>query len=344
MNTPLRTNRSTWADARPLLASMRDVRDGAVDTPRPFAENRNYFMAAIRRRTLLPILASAAAAPAVVPIAAQAALDKRPGPPLVPLRVASYNIAAGSGGAGGDAVFDLDRTIGVLRSADADVVALQEVDRHWGERSQWRDLIGEIATALGMRSFFAPIYSLDPPEPCAPRREYGLAILSKHPIVETVNHELTRLATIADGSPEPVPMPGFPEAVIVVHGARVHVHSTHLDYRGDPAVRTAQVAETLEILGRDPVGSPGILMGDFNALPDAPELAPLWEELADAWDATSEGAGMTYPAQAPSKRIDYIALRGGITVEAIEVPEDSLVRDASDHRPVVADLLVPRGR
>lgn len=51
----------------------------------------------------------------------------------VPLRIATYNIHAG---AGSDGVFDLDRQAAALRALDADVIGLQEVDVHWGARSQ----------------------------------------------------------------------------------------------------------------------------------------------------------------------------------------------------------------
>ncbi|MBT2882619.1 endonuclease/exonuclease/phosphatase family protein, partial [Streptomyces sp. McG6] len=112
-----------------------------------------------------------------------------------PLRVATYNIHAG---AGEDEVFDLDRQVRALRSLDADVIGLQEVDVHWGERSQWRDLARELAHRLGMHVAFAPIYSLDP-EPAAgttpPRREFGVAVLSRHPVLRVRNHEITRLST-----------------------------------------------------------------------------------------------------------------------------------------------------
>ncbi|WP_193106798.1 endonuclease/exonuclease/phosphatase family protein [Brachybacterium sp. FME24] len=295
----------------------------------------------IRRRAVLPILAA-------VPLTALAAPGMTPGaqaaPPPVPLRVATYNIAAGSGGAGGDARFDLERTIGVLRSLEADVIALQEVDRHWGERSEYRDLIGEIARDLGMRDLFAPIYSHEPEAPGDPRREYGLAILSRFPVVASTNHELTRLSTQdPDPDPDAAKLPGFAEAVLEVKGARIHVYSTHLDYRGDPTLREIQVAETQEILAADGPGASRILMGDLNAPPEAPELGPLWSDLTDVWDAAGAGEGLTYPAAAPTKRIDYVTVSAGIEVLAAHVAQDDLALEASDHRPVVADLLVPRG-
>ncbi|MFF2853008.1 endonuclease/exonuclease/phosphatase family protein [Streptomyces sp. NPDC058001] len=253
----------------------------------------------------------------------------------VPLRVASYNLHAG---AGTDNVFDLDRQEAVLRGLRADVIGLQEVDVHWGDRSQWRDMAGELAQRLGMRVYFAPIYSFDPPAAGEPRREYGLAVLSRYKIRSAENHDLTRLST-QDPNPVPAPAPGFPEVVVKVRGVPVHVYVTHLDYRGDPSVRIAQVADTRRIMAEDcdPRGTcpARILLGDFNAQPTAPELAPLWKELTAA-----DPGGPTYPAQNPTQRIDYVA----VSHDTVRVRDAAVVETlASDHRPVVADLTIRRG-
>ncbi|MET7644846.1 endonuclease/exonuclease/phosphatase family protein [Streptomyces sp. NPDC005426] len=285
----------------------------------------------LRRRTVEVLLAAGLLGTALAPPAAAA--GHGPGQ-LVPLRVATYNIHAG---AGMDNVFDLDRQVAELRSLDADVIGLQEVDVHWGDRSQGRDLAAELAERLGMRVSFAPIYSLDPVAPGAPRREFGVAVLSRYRIVSAENHALTRLST-QDPNPVPAPAPGFGEVVLRVKGVPVHVYATHLDYRGDPSVRIAQVADTRRIMAEDrtserrPVHQ--ILLGDFNAGPAAPELAPLWETLDDA-----EPGGLTYPALNPVQRIDYVAVsKGTVRVRDAAVAETL----ASDHRPVVADLLLRR--
>ena len=254
---------------------------------------------------------------------------------LVDLRVVAYNIAAG---AGVDRGFDVERQIETLRALDADIIGLQEVDVHWDARSQWRDLATEIADGLGMEVFFAPIYDLDPPADGQPRRQFGVAVLSRYPILAAENHPITRLSTQVP-NPVPQPAPGFPEVVVNVAGAHVHVYATHLDYRGDPTVRQMQVADMLRIMGEDR-GRRQILVGDFNARPDAPELAPLWAYVDDAWTlANGSEPGYSYPADAPDRRIDYVTVSPRITVRSAHVPHTL----ASDHRPVVADLTVTRG-
>ncbi|MFZ4162842.1 endonuclease/exonuclease/phosphatase family protein [Streptomyces griseoincarnatus] len=274
---------------------------------------------------LLAALLSLTATPAT---AAEDATPSGSGAPAVPLRVATYNIHAG---AGEDQVFDLDRTAAALRDLRADVIGLQEVDVHWGERSDFTDEARALAEKLRMRVFFAPIYDLDPAAEGGERRQYGVAVLSRHPVLHAENHEITRLST---QTPDlvPAPAPGFAEIVISVKGVRTHVYSTHLDYRADPSIHAAQVDDMLGILadGR----GPGVLVGDFNAEPSAPELAPLWHTLRDA----APDAGLTYPAIAPQKRIDLITVSDGITVTGARTH----ATDASDHRPVVADLRLPR--
>lgn len=250
-----------------------------------------------------------------------------PRPKPVSLRVLSFNIHTGIGS---DGTLDLARTAEAIRTTRADVVALQEVDVHWDARSDFRDQARELAGLLAMRVFFAPIYDLDPLTPDAPRRQYGVAVLSRFPVLHTENHEITRLST-QDPDAVPAPAPGFAEAVVLVRGVPVHVYSTHLDYRADPAVRELQVADTLRIMSAD--RGPQVLLGDFNAEHDAPALAPLWTVLTDA-----APAGATYPAAAPTKRIDFVTVSEGVRVRSATVPETL----ASDHRPVLAELSVRR--
>jgi endonuclease/exonuclease/phosphatase family metal-dependent hydrolase len=109
------------------------------------------------------------------------------------------------------------------------------------------------------------------------------------------------------------------------------VYCTHLDHRPDPAVRRVQVAETLDILAADRPGANQVLLGDLNAEPAAPELAPLWTVLRDTGDGRP-----TYPADAPVKRIDFVTVSPNVRATRTEVLDST----ASDHRPVVAELLV----
>lgn len=244
--------------------------------------------------------------------------------PPVGLRVMTYNIQAGGG--------NLDSIAAVIRSSGATLVALQEVDVHWDKRSGFADQATELAGKLGVQMRFAPIYRLPGADSASPPRQYGVALLSRYPIIAFTNHTITRLSTQSTNA-SPTPMPGFLEATIDVRGRRVRVFNTHLDYRGDPTVRRLQVSESLAIIGD--AATPVLLFGDLNAVPTAPELQPLFARLHDGWPDIA-GVGFTYPAVKPVRRIDYVLVSEHFRVIYARVPDTR----ASDHRPVVMDLLI----
>lgn len=240
--------------------------------------------------------------------------------PGASLTVVTYNIQAGAG--------NLDRIGDEIRALNADLVALQEVDVHWHQRSNFADQATALARSLGVEVRFAPIYRVDGAVG-RPMREFGVALLSRLPIESVRNDSLTRLST-QEANPVPSLQPGLLNAMVNVRGTRVRVLTTHLDYRADPAVRHAQVAEIVRVLGANDV--PTILAGDLNATPEAAELRPLFETLKDAWSAP--GPGHTYPASAPTKRIDYILVSRHFAVREARVAATAI----ADHRPVTASL------
>lgn len=247
------------------------------------------------------------------------------------LNVMTFNIHHGEAPGG---AASLDEMARLIARHEVDVVALQEVDRHWSNRSAYADQVEELAARLGMYAFFGPIYDLPSAEPGRPNRMYGLALLSRFPIVEGRNNVLTRLPTVGSEARTRL-MPGFPMIAIDVDGVVLQVYNTHLDYRGDPSVRRQQVAETVALLAEET--APRVLMGDLNAPPEAPELAPLLDLLVDAWRVRGAGDGFTYPADEPVRRIDYILTSPDVRVESVRVVETT----ASDHRPVVARITLP---
>jgi endonuclease/exonuclease/phosphatase family metal-dependent hydrolase len=238
----------------------------------------------------------------------------------------TYNIRSGNG--------DLSGTVATIREIAPDIVALQEVDVHWAPRSNFADQATELGERLGMAVRFARIYQLAPLSDTMPPREFGVAILSKYPIVRFEDDSLTRLST-QEQNPVPTRMPGLLDATIDVAGVRLRILDTHLDYRADPRVREAQVAEMLNYVGSSPART--ILCGDLNAGPSAPELQPLFARLHDAWRSSND-SGFTYPAEQPTKRIDYVLTTPEFRVRSTRVVPTL----ASDHRPVVAELTLRR--
>ncbi len=85
---------------------------------------------------------------------------------------------------------------------------------------------------------------------------------------------------------------------------------------------------------------PAILVGDFNALRDAPESQPLQNAYTDAWARSPHprGDGATYPAEAPTGRIDVIYTTRTATPLVTRVVKGDPV--ASDHLPLLSKVLI----
>jgi endonuclease/exonuclease/phosphatase family metal-dependent hydrolase len=243
--------------------------------------------------------------------------------PVVPARISvlSFNIHHA---AGIDGVVDLDRLAAEIRRTHADVVGLQEVDRHYGERSGWADEPAELARRLRMHVVFGANLDLEPPAPGSPRRQYGTAVLSRYPIVSWTNTLLPK----GDPAEE---QRGLLSAVLSVHGRTVRFMTTHFQHDSG-ATRVLQAAEVASAVraSREPV----VLTGDLNAPPAQPEVTALTSLLADAFATAGRGDGFTHPAEAPTARIDYVL---GLRPVACTVPTTA----SSDHRPVLARL-IPR--
>jgi len=269
-------------------------------------------------RRVLPFLVAGAVLVGLAP-AAQAA------PPPQNLTVMSFNIHHGGGT---DGVVDLDRIASVVRANHVDVVAMQEVDRHYSARSDWADEPAELAKALHYHVVFAANIDQDPPAAGRPRVQYGTAILSRYPIVQSSN---TLLFRSSDQEQR-----GLLQADIEVHGVRVSVFDTHLEAYStiDRQTQAQQVAAM--VAG----ARPSILMGDLNAEPDAPELQPLFGALTDAWPAAGTGPELTYPAEGPVKRIDYVLTGAGAQPRRCAVVTTNPV--ASDHLPMACQVTVTR--
>ncbi|TFJ92488.1 metal-dependent hydrolase [Lentibacillus salicampi] len=266
-----------------------------------------------------------------VTVAGKAQEDNQPANELT-VRLATYNMHTGIGT---DGSYNLDRLAETIRESGSDIIGLQEVDVNWSSRSQFENQVEILTDTLNMDYFFAPIYNLDPPAAGEPRRQYGIAVLSKYPILHAENREIARLST-QDADPVPKPAPGFLEAQIHVDGEEVWFYVTHLDYRSDPTVRELQVDDMRDITSSH---SNSILTGDMNATPDSPELAPLFEQFEDTWALTNEDPGYTFPSDSPDKRIDYVLTTPGMEVQSASVISSM----ASDHLPVTADVTLEPG-
>jgi endonuclease/exonuclease/phosphatase family metal-dependent hydrolase len=231
-------------------------------------------------------------------------------------RVMTFNIQHGRGL---DGQVNLERIAAVILREGADLVALQEVDKGVA-RTARRDLPAELAALTGMTAIFSNNFHFQ-------GGEYGNAILSRFPIRhwENRHYEMLRLGE----------QRGLLQATVTIAGRELLLLNTHIDYRGDDAERWLNVAE-IETVARAHPGIPIILSGDFNDTSGSRVHRRLSETFTDVWAVAGAGAGDTYPANEPRKRIDFIWLSRAAAIKPLRawVP----TTDASDHRPVVAEF------
>ncbi len=241
-----------------------------------------------------------------------------PSGPARPLRVMTYNIHHG---AGTDGVLDLERIAVLIEDSGAEVIGLQEVDRHWSARSNWADQPAWFAQRLKLQYAYAANLDLPPLNPGEPRRQYGTAILSRYPIKEFTNTLLPKYPT---GEQR-----GLAVATIKVRGVELRFANSHLTSNNN-AERLEQAQKVVSLLGTST--TPTLLVGDLNARPDAPEIKTLTAVLNDTWPEIGAGPGYTIEADNPTARIDYLLHSSRLTPASAEVPASL----ASDHLPVVA--------
>jgi endonuclease/exonuclease/phosphatase family metal-dependent hydrolase len=264
-------------------------------------------------------------------------LRPAPGPdqPPIPVRLVTFNTHHG---VGTDERHDLARLATVLAAADADLICLQEVDRRFGPRSEDVDQALLLSRALDMQLSWGPAID-EPRRGGGNRRQYGNALLSRLPVLVSDVHPLP-------GSGEPR---SALQKMVELDGGTLWVTATHLSTTS-AAERAEQVA-ALAGLHTDAMAT-GVLVGDFNTTPDAAELEPLRGRFTDAWELAAEtedrsgwrfwtsGQGHTHPAEAPRRRLDQVWVSAGVSVASARVLD---AEGASDHLPLVVDLVVPSG-
>lgn len=229
----------------------------------------------------------------------------------------TYNIHVG---VGMDKKLDLQRIANVINRERPDLVGLQEVDRGV-KRTEGKDEIADLARMTGMNYAFA--HNLD-----YQGGQYGVAILSRFPI-RTIDHRKYENRLEAERR-------GMIRVEVDIGGKIINFVTTHLDYQHDDG-RLFEAEQMLKFL--QDVKGPLIIVGDFNDEPSGSAFKLMHTTFDDAWlDSRAKEPGLSYPADKPAKRIDYIFTRRTDRVRAKKVWVVNTL--ASDHIPVMAELEV----
>ena len=222
-----------------------------------------------------------------------------------------------------DGRVDIERVARVVREFSPDLLLLQEVDV--GEAGNGGvDQAGVLASKLSMVSHFT----------CAFSREsghYGIAMLASNRLT------MEREGCLPRGRDE---VRAAQWARLLIGDVELDVLHTHL------SVRTRERQLQLELLlGEDWLKSrlsePHLIVcGDLNAMPYSPVYRTLAKVLRDAQRACPGRSLPTWPSWAPFARIDHVFVGRGFQALRRQVPWTRLTAMASDHLPLVVDLLV----
>ncbi|MFD1032745.1 endonuclease/exonuclease/phosphatase family protein [Metaplanococcus flavidus] len=256
-------------------------------------------------------------------------------PPIV--KVLSFNIAHGLGM---DGIMNLERTATIIEDSCASIIGLQEVDRFFGERSQFMDQVEWLGERLGMYTAYGANIDHAAEQAGQPNCQYGNAILSKYPITYSKNHHMTPVQQWYGNDEQR----GVLEAVIEVDDIAISVYNAHLSLKDEEL--KLSVKEILALTAGSKF--PCIVLGDFNAPPFYAPIREMNRYFTDAFLKMKQGDAYTYPSPysyktsdvdlKPVTRIDYIFF--GPEMEVVQTA--TISTDVSDHLPIVADLVLAR--
>lgn len=258
------------------------------------------------------------------------------------MRLATFNLLHGRSLS--DGRVESPRLMAAVAALDADVLALQEVDRGQGRSGNLdQTALAADALAAGEHRFAAAVVG-EPGGQVRPlthdddgedEPRYGVGLVSRYPII---SWQIIRLNPAPVRAPIYVPgsrgglvlLRDEPRVVLAVvlrtpHGP-LTVATTHLSFV--PGWNARQLRQTVRALRVLP--APRILLGDLNLPAGAARLLTGWRCLARR---------PTYPAGQPRIQLDHVlADRHDYDrlppVTAVRTPLSVI----SDHRPLVVDL------
>jgi len=211
---------------------------------------------------------------------------------------------------------DVEAIAKVIREANPDLVALQEIDVFTNRSGKTLHEARELARLTGMYSFFGKAIDFQ-------GGEYGIAILSKFPLVDSAVYALPMKEGIG-GEPRALAT----VTVEVKKGKKVLFACSHLELKVDN--RLLQVQQIRSLLADK---TDVIMAADFNDEPGSEAIRYMDDFLKRS---CTENCPLTYPEIDPTKEIDMIFF----TPAKFKVKSHRVIKEsyASDHLPVLTEL------
>ena len=222
------------------------------------------------------------------------------------IRIMSYNVRNCTGL---DNKTDYQRIANIIKAAECEAVAIQELDS-MTTRYEGQDMLKNLADLTGMYPTFAP--SID-----YMGGKYGIGMLTKE---KPLSHRRVAL-----------PCRSEPRSLQIVELENYYYCCTHLSLHAED--RETSIGIIIDELSK--LDKPVIIAGDFNAEPEEKSM----QEMAKHFQIFEKNTPYTFPANEPNIEIDYIALYSDKGATA-EVNEHTVIeaKVESDHRPLVADI------
>lgn len=232
--------------------------------------------------------------------------------------VASYNVHKC---VGTDGKFDPERTFRVIREIDADVVALQEADRRFGNREGLLDLARlERETGLALVPVSGSMRT---------HGWHGNVLLFRRGVVRDVHQ---------------IALPGLePRGAIVAEiglesGDAVRIIAAHFGLLRRSRTHQARMIQEIMNAGDE---VPALLMGDLN------EWRLNGRSALNTFDAAFgplPAAVPSFPSRLPLLALDRMIANRGDILSPVMVHDTPLARLASDHLPIKAYVSLASAR
>ncbi len=241
--------------------------------------------------------------------------ESKPGPTVT---VMTYN-TYGARPYTGVPPSDLPALAAIIKRANPDLVALQEIDKNTRRSGVTVDQAKELASLTGMHYFFVKAIDKE-------GGEYGDAVLSRWPIKDPKGYILTTTPQLGGE------LRSVARITVELEGKQFYFISTHLDHLADEANRIHQANELNELLKT--FDKPVIVGADFNALPSSKTMEILKKQLT--LGCTNNICQFTFPVPTANRTIDYIMYAPLNAMKVLDYSVYTYASEESDHYPVVA--------